>query len=106
LFRAPAVAGINADALGPAIDLDSKGQADLNAFLVGLSGEPSEISGFFWRMLYLSATTITTTGFGDIVPLSGIARFLCGAEAVIGWLLAGLFLNSAAWWAARHSNSD
>jgi hypothetical protein len=65
------------------------------------SGDPSSLSGFGWRMLYFSAITITTTGFGDIVPLSGIARFLVGLEAVSGWLLAGLFLNAIATRAGR-----
>ncbi len=89
LFRVPSIVG--SDALGPATDFDGKGEVDLSSFLVGLSGEPSSISGFFGRMQYLSATTITTTGFGDIVPLSGTARLLCGVEAVLGWLFAGLF---------------
>lgn len=103
LLRLPASV-VATPALGPAIDLDRDGESDLNAFLVGLSGEPTTISGHLGRMFYLSATTITTTGFGDIVPLSGFARFLCGAEAVLGWLIAGLFLNAAAWRAAGQND--
>ena len=36
------------------------------------------------RMLYFSFTTLTTTGYGDIVPLSPIARSTSNLEAVIG----------------------
>jgi voltage-gated potassium channel Kch len=52
-------------------------------------------------MVYFSATTITTVGFGDIVPLSSLARLVVGIEAVTGWVLAGLFLNAIAWRASR-----
>ena len=44
-------------------------------------------------MLYFRPITITTVGFGDIIPLTAIARLLIGIEAVFGWILAGLFLN-------------
>ena len=43
------------------------------------------------RMFYLSAVTITTTGFGDIVPLTDRARYLISSEAIIGVFLMGLF---------------
>jgi hypothetical protein len=35
-------------------------------------------------MLYLSAITITTVGYGDIVPLTDTARVLVGIQAVYG----------------------
>jgi hypothetical protein len=57
-------------------------------------GFPSEISGDIWRMVYLSAITVTTTGFGDIVPLTNGARTVVWIEAVLGIILAGLFINS------------
>ncbi|TBZ35965.1 two pore domain potassium channel family protein [Rhizobium leguminosarum bv. viciae] len=47
-------------------------------------------------MTYVSAVVITTLGLGDIVPISPMARTLVAAEAVIGILLAGLFLNALA----------
>jgi voltage-gated potassium channel Kch len=43
-------------------------------------------------MLYLSAVTITTVGYGDIVPITTAARVFVGFEAVLGVVLAGLFL--------------
>jgi hypothetical protein len=46
------------------------------------------------RSLYLSAVTITTLGFGDVVPVTTRARLLVGTEAVAGVVIAGLFLNA------------
>lgn len=50
----------------------------------------------FWRMTYFSAITITTTGYGDILPLTDRARILAGAQATLGVVLVGLFLNALA----------
>jgi hypothetical protein len=60
------------------------------------NGNPKEASGLLIRMCYLSAVTITTLGFGDITPVSSIARALVGFEAVLGVVLIGLFLNAVA----------
>lgn len=79
--------------------------ARLQTFDRGRQGDPSAVSGDFWRMVYFSATTITTTGYGDIIPLTGPARALTGIEAVLGWVLAGLFLNAAATRLSRKSNA-
>ncbi len=45
------------------------------------------------RAVYLSIVTLTTLGFGDIVPLTDRARWIVGIEALAGALLAGAFLN-------------
>ena len=66
----------------------------LEDYASGLSGDPSRVSGWFWRLLYFSATTVTTVGFGDIVPLTLPARLLAGAEPVIGWLFAAFLIDS------------
>jgi Ion channel len=47
-------------------------------------------------VLYLSAITITTLGFGDITPVSESARMSIALEAVLGIVVIGLFLNSLA----------
>jgi hypothetical protein len=73
-------------------------------FLKTQEGDPYYASGRYWRMLYLSATTITTLGVGDVSPVSGLARFLVGFEAVLGLVLIGLLLNDLAKF-ARGSNS-
>jgi hypothetical protein len=40
----------------------------------------------FGEMLYFSLTTLTTTGYGDIVPVNPLARSLANLEAIIGQL--------------------
>ncbi|MCZ0743185.1 potassium channel family protein [Vibrio diabolicus] len=66
----------------------------VDAYVSAKNGFPSEASGNFGRMLYLSIVTITTLGYGDIVPISDLNRFLVGLEAILGIILIGLFLNS------------
>lgn len=56
-------------------------------------GFPQHNSEGYWRMLYLSASTITTSGFGDIVPLTKTARIWVTSESIVGVVLIGLFLN-------------
>lgn len=79
----------------------------LNSRIVGFAmatrGFPSGVSGNWSRMIYLSAATITTLGYGDIVPLSSRARNCISAEAILGVALAGLFLNSLARTASQGS---
>lgn len=65
-------------------------------FAVAVRSFPSKIPGQFWRMVYFSATTITTLGFGDIVPLTTPARMVVSVESVLGIVLMGLFLNAVA----------
>lgn len=57
-----------------------------------VSGLPDQFS----RMLYLSAVSATTLGFGDIVPVTTGSRSLVTLEAILGVVFAGLFLNSLA----------
>jgi len=44
------------------------------------------------RLLYFSFETLTTTGYGDIVPLHPVARSLAALEAVIGQLFPATLL--------------
>jgi len=50
------------------------------ANLVAPAGGPEEVG----NMLYFSLTTLTTTGYGDIVPVDPFARSLANLESVIG----------------------
>jgi hypothetical protein len=59
-------------------------------------GDPSSLPGGYWRMLYMSAIATTTTGFGDIVPITTRARIITIAEVFVGVVLVGLFLNALA----------
>jgi len=60
---------------------------------------------YFSEFLYFSFTTITTLGYGDIIPISKIAKSLTSIEAVAGQLyvavliarLVGLHISHAHW---------
>lgn len=67
---------------------------ELNAYTKSLYGFPNEINGKFIRMLYLSMVTITTLGYGDIVPLTNLTRILVGLEAIIGIVVIGWFAST------------
>jgi hypothetical protein len=38
------------------------------------------------NLIYFSFVTLTSTGYGDIVPMHPVARSLCNLETVIGQL--------------------
>jgi len=46
----------------------------------------------FATLLYFSFTTVTTLGYGDIVPVGAMARLVTSAEAVIGQLYVTIFI--------------
>jgi len=47
----------------------------------------------FGTYLYMSGTTFVTLGFGDVIPLFGMGRFLAVAEAGIGFLFLALIVG-------------
>ena len=54
---------------------------------------PSFIEGeFFSQAIYFSFTTLTTLGYGDIVPVSYLARMLTNLEAIIGQMYPAIFM--------------
>jgi hypothetical protein len=57
-------------------ELNSAGFANLAA--------PTGDSGELATMLYFSLTTLTTTGYGDIIPIDPFARSLANLESVLG----------------------
>jgi Ion channel len=55
--------------------------------------------------IYISATTYSTLGYGDLVP-TGPIRFLLGTEAVVGivmitWSASFAYLEMARYWKGR-----
>jgi hypothetical protein len=44
------------------------------------------------ELFYLSFATLTTTGYGDIVPVHPLARSLCNIEAIVGQLYPATLL--------------
>jgi len=59
----------------------------------GLKGFPTGSENLI-RMFYLSASTITTLGYGDITPITTLSRILVSVESIFGVVLVGLFLNA------------
>ena len=57
-------------------------------------GFPSHSSGTFLRMFYFSAVTITTLGYGDILPITDFARTVVALEAISGIVIIGYYLAS------------
>lgn len=51
-----------------------------------------EANGFSY--FYFSVVTITTLGYGDILPIGPVSQTLTALESVLGITLIGLFLNS------------
>ena len=70
-----------------------------NTIFVGLS-LPDAFKGIAFAddrglasaVFYLSFVTLTSTGYGDIVPVHPIARSLCSLESVIGQLFPATLL--------------
>jgi len=60
-----------------------------NAFS-GLSFEDSPALAS--KMIYFSFVTLTSTGYGDIVPVDPVARSLCNVETIIGQLYPATLL--------------
>ncbi len=58
------------------------------AYTTEASGQPG-----FSELLYYSFVTLTTTGYGDIVPLTSQARSLAFLEAVSGVLFMAVFIS-------------
>lgn len=60
---------------------------DSRAFSEPLIGDES-----FIQAIYFSFTTLTTLGYGDILPISSFARILTNLEAIIGQLYPAIFM--------------
>ena len=61
---------------------------DPNAFSEPLIVEEESFS----RIIYFSFTTLTTLGYGDILPLTPLARMLTNLEAIIGQLFPAIYI--------------
>ncbi|MDO4535635.1 MAG: potassium channel family protein [Clostridium perfringens] len=89
--------------LGTGIILDTDLNERIKEYIRNNDGNPSlNKKSFFYylkynfpRMLYLSMVTITTLGFGDIVPLTTTTRMLIGIESTIGVIILGWFVNKS-----------
>jgi len=64
---------------------------DPGAFLFNLTAYPGGTLQQF-DLLYFSFITLTTTGYGDIVPTLGIVKMLALFETVIGTIFIAVFM--------------
>ncbi|MFL6237211.1 MAG: potassium channel family protein [Thermoanaerobaculia bacterium] len=78
------------------ISLPERAKSLLHRLELASAGFPGPGGGGFPRYIYFSTVVITTLGLGDIVPMTDRARLLVALEAILGIVLAGLFLNSIA----------
>jgi len=53
-------------------------------------GSPAVLE--FTDLLYFSFSTLTTTGFGDIVPLARVAKMASIVESIIGQLFLAILI--------------
>ena len=54
--------------------------------------QPVNTEDLFDSMFYFSFTTLTTLGYGDISPLSNIARSLANLEAIVGVMYPAIYI--------------
>lgn len=78
----------------PSLVIDSSLDKKLKEFALTIYGFPNSFCDNYLRMFYFSSVTLTTLGFGDIVPISNQARSLISLEAILGIVIIGLFLNA------------
>ncbi len=60
---------------------------DSNAFSQEIVAEDS-----FSKAIYFSFTTLTTLGYGDIIPVSALAKMLTNLEAIIGQMYPAILI--------------
>ena len=75
-----------------------------NAFIAVVG----ERTGHYYEFVYFSFTTLTTTGYGDIAPVSFHARALANAEQLIGIFYIALLIARLAglYQSARMTKTD
>ncbi|MEL6224462.1 MAG: potassium channel family protein [Cyanobacteria bacterium J06627_8] len=62
--------------------------------------------GYFLQSLYFSFTTLTTLGYGDIVPVSDVALVFSNLEAIMGQMYSTVFIAIlVGGYLAQHSNN-
>lgn len=75
---------------------------DPNAYFLTLGDKPILL---FWDdTLYFSISTITTLGYGDIIPKSPWARTACMLEAIVGVFITVVFIARLAAWPSKPEN--
>jgi hypothetical protein len=55
---------------------------------------PTNVDQLISKLIYFSFATLTTVGFGDILPVSPFARSMAIAEAVVGQLFPAILIGA------------
>lgn len=50
-------------------------------------------NGHWYDYIYFSIVTLTTLGYGDIVPITPLAKFFVSIEVFFGYIMLGIFVN-------------
>ena len=65
------------------------------AYLVRIAEAPANIEHvYFWNQLWLVVVTATSTGYGDLYPLTHFGRFICILAMMGGILLTALLIST------------
>jgi hypothetical protein len=76
-----------------------------NAFSFNIASETDpSMKGF--NSFYFSIITLCTVGYGDITPVSKVARMLAGAEAMTGLLYVAVLIARLVAMASPKSRDD
>ncbi len=64
------------------------------AAFAGVAGVPDKVEGEkgFASIVYFSFVTLTSTGYGDILPINPFARSLANLESIVGQLFPAILL--------------
>ena len=73
--------------------------------IVDFSGDPVK-RNIFANFIYYSFVTLTTLGYGDIIPVSPYARALSSLEAVIGQLFIAVLIAGLVGLHIVHARTD
>jgi hypothetical protein len=66
----------------------------LHAGSFHFTSAPADVDQLTSKLVYFSFTTLTTVGFGDVLPLSPFARSLAIGEAVVGQLFPAILIGA------------
>ena len=73
------------------VEFSMPGSLDFSGTRIG-ANDPAMANTAFPRLLYFSFVTLTTLGYGDILPVSGAARSLTICETLAGQLFLAAFI--------------
>lgn len=64
------------------------------AYLVRIAESPVNLQHvYFWNQLWLIVVTVTSTGYGDLYPLSHLGRFVCFLAMMVGIVLTAILIG-------------